>query len=91
MEYITHEGDKFVRAITLYGRYYFGGFSTQYLCWYEDKNIGEYAGHLVENDYPDMDADIIFEKAINPIWGPGTYVCVKCGNYYRENLEEIKW
>ena len=86
MEYITHEGDKFVRRITLYGRYYFGDCTAPYLCWYEDKSLGEYAGRIAESDYPDIEADVIFEKAINPIWGPGTYVCIKCDNYYRENL-----
>lgn len=78
MEYITHEADTFVRRIALYDRYFFANNSTQYICWYQDDSIGPNAGRLVNLDYPDYNADLIFEKAINTAWGPYVYVCIKC-------------
>lgn len=85
MEYITHEGYNLVR-ITLYGRYYFNGISSKYINIYKDESFGKSACRLVKCDNIDTDADIVFEKAINPAWESGTYVCIKCFDKYRSNI-----
>lgn len=66
--------------ITLYGRYFFEDNSTKYICWYQNT---KQLAHLNE---PDINATLIFEKAINPVWGPHGYVCIKCFDQYRKNI-----
>ena len=85
MEYITHEADAFVRRVELYSRRYFANNPTKYICWYKDEDIGKNAGRLVYSEQPDPNADIIFEKTINPELDPHGYICIKCGDEWRDD------
>ena len=82
-EYVTTDDKVFAKAIHLYDGIHFSNISTKYICWYAD------TCKLSCTDKPDMNADCIFEKTINPDIDSGCYVCVKCGNEYRESLAKF--
>ena len=41
---------------------------------------------IIPSDTIDVNADVIFEKTINPQIDPRTYVCIKVGDKQRERL-----
>lgn len=50
--------------------------------------INVYPDQFIPSNTPDITADAIFERTINPNLNPRIYVCIKVGNEYREDLKK---